>query len=196
MSQPDISKIINSLNHEIRRGILELISSSGPTSYTKLLEHFDLSTGKLNYHLKLLKDLVEKDDKGIYHVSELGLKSMEILKVLKERDDKDAPKDEAKELDEQAQKILDILQEKIEKQQSSPYSPLVRKKLAVAVVIGLVVLIIAGLLAGYEYSLEGGGSSSGEGEIPWIILVVIILNLVVVVGLVLASKKLRKKRNP
>lgn len=192
MPEQDASDIINSLNHEIRRGILALISSSGPTSYTQLLEHFTLSTGKLNYHLKLLKELVEKNENGLYLVSERGKIAMQILNVLNEEGTKETGEENAPELDDQAQKILDILQDKIERQQVSPYSPSTRKKLLALVVIGLVVLALAGIIVGYENSVDGGGSSSGDGGSPWIILVIII-NIAVVTTLIVAVK-MRKKR--
>ncbi len=70
--------LLNALHHEIRREILRLISKT-PHSYSQLLTHFDISTGKLNYHLRLLEGLIEKNQDGEYILTILGKKSLETL---------------------------------------------------------------------------------------------------------------------
>ncbi len=78
ISIPSDDVILNALNHEIRREILQLLSKT-PMTYTQLLEHFTISSGKLNYHLKLLMGFVEKDLDGNYTNSPLGTKLLTLL---------------------------------------------------------------------------------------------------------------------
>ncbi|MCP4760472.1 MAG: helix-turn-helix transcriptional regulator [archaeon] len=78
MSIPSEDVLINALNHKIRREILEIVKLN-PTSYTSLLEQFDISNGKLNYHLKLLSGFLSKDEDGIYNITALGQKTLQIL---------------------------------------------------------------------------------------------------------------------
>ncbi|MBD3197531.1 MAG: helix-turn-helix domain-containing protein [Candidatus Lokiarchaeota archaeon] len=78
MSIPSEDVILNALNHEIRRNILKLLRKKVMT-YTNLLDHFAISSGKLNYHLKLLGGFIVKDEDGIYNITELGINALKIL---------------------------------------------------------------------------------------------------------------------
>ncbi len=78
MSIPSEDIIINALNHEIRREILRLLEHK-PLSYTNLLDYFTVSTGKLNYHIKLLTGFVQKDPNGNYELTKLGKNLLQIL---------------------------------------------------------------------------------------------------------------------
>ena len=71
--------IINALNHEIRRKILQLLEGKS-LSYTELLDTFKISTGKLNYHLKLLDGFISKNEEGLYENAPLGLKALRVLR--------------------------------------------------------------------------------------------------------------------
>jgi len=82
MSIPSEDVIINALNHDIRREILQLLISK-PMSYSQLLNHFAISTGKLNYHLKLLTGFIRKTEEGLYANTQLGLRIISFLKNLK-----------------------------------------------------------------------------------------------------------------
>ncbi len=84
MSIPSEDVLINALNHKIRREILEIVKNK-PTSYTSLLEHFDISNGKLNYHLKLLSGFISKDVNGFYNITALGQKTLNILENFREQ---------------------------------------------------------------------------------------------------------------
>lgn len=70
--------LLNALNHQIRREILHLLESDD-RSYTQILELFAISTGKLNYHLKILEGLIEKSETNWYSLTPLGQKTMKLL---------------------------------------------------------------------------------------------------------------------
>lgn len=78
MSIPSEDVIINAINHDIRRNILRLLKSK-QMSYSQILDHFTLTSGKLNYHLKLLSGFIEKKDEGLYRNTQLGDKIINIL---------------------------------------------------------------------------------------------------------------------
>ncbi|MEJ2251215.1 MAG: helix-turn-helix domain-containing protein [Candidatus Lokiarchaeota archaeon] len=70
--------IINALNHEIRREILRLLNNQ-EMGYTQLLDHFAISSGKLNYHIKLLGGFIEKTKEGDYAITNLGNRVLKLL---------------------------------------------------------------------------------------------------------------------
>ena len=78
MSIPSEDVIINAINHDIRRNVLRLLKSK-QMSYSQILDHFALTSGKLNYHLKLLSGFIEKKDEGLYRNTQLGDKIINIL---------------------------------------------------------------------------------------------------------------------
>ena len=64
MNQVTISAesiLIKGISHDIRREIIRLVDEY-PRSFTDLLNFFDISTGKLNYHLSQIKGFVDKND--------------------------------------------------------------------------------------------------------------------------------------
>ena len=61
------------LKDETRRKIILKLNEKDSMSYTDLMESLDIvSTGTLNYHLKVLGDLIKKNDSGQYILSEKG----------------------------------------------------------------------------------------------------------------------------
>ncbi|MEM2941377.1 MAG: helix-turn-helix domain-containing protein [Thermoproteota archaeon] len=74
-----LDSLFESLSHEVRRRLLELIVKEGPLSYTAILTKTDLKPGTLNYHLEKMKLLLEIEG-GLYRASEQGLKAYNILK--------------------------------------------------------------------------------------------------------------------
>ncbi len=61
------------LNHSIRRKVILTLRQSGSLSYMNLMVAVAASnTGKFNYHLKILADLIEKDSDGKYLLTEKG----------------------------------------------------------------------------------------------------------------------------
>lgn len=72
--------ILQGIGHEERRNILKIISNSPDgVTYSEILFDLKLNTGKLNYHLKLLEGLIERDDERRYKLTKLGMKSVMLL---------------------------------------------------------------------------------------------------------------------
>ena len=69
----DIASLHKILKDETRRKIILLLNEKENLSYTELLEATGAgSTGLLNYHLKILGDLLTKNQTGQYQLSEKG----------------------------------------------------------------------------------------------------------------------------
>jgi DNA-binding transcriptional ArsR family regulator len=72
MSQ-GIASLHKILKDETRQKIITLLNEKGSLSYSDLMEELDvLSTGLLNYHLKVLGNLLQKNENGHYMLSEKG----------------------------------------------------------------------------------------------------------------------------
>lgn len=82
----DIEEVaLQALGHRERRNILEIIASSGDgVLYSDILHELGINTGKLNYHLKLLEGVIEKDDSRRYRLTDLGRRAFRLLKGLTE----------------------------------------------------------------------------------------------------------------
>ena len=184
--------IINALNHEIRRKILQLLEGKS-LSYTELLDTFKISTGKLNYHLKLLDGFISKNEEGLYENAPLGLKALRVLRdicgplVKQEKDNETEGEIEKLELDEQALKVLNYIKEKIDSGDDERFcvskDPLppsnkrylsnykLRIKMSVLVLVGVLMLSI------FIFSQIGKNESGNDDFIPhfliWVLLGVI-----------------------
>ena len=88
----DVEEIIlQGIDHAERRNILKLIGSSPEgVIYSEILHELSMNTGKLNYHLKLLEGLIEKDEQRRYHLTKLGKKALMILDSMTENLDEEA----------------------------------------------------------------------------------------------------------
>jgi threonine/homoserine/homoserine lactone efflux protein/DNA-binding transcriptional ArsR family regulator len=68
------------LKDETRRKILLLLNEKGSLSYTDLMDTLGIvSTGLLNYHLKVLGELISKNEKGQYTLAEKGKLASRLL---------------------------------------------------------------------------------------------------------------------
>jgi DNA-binding HxlR family transcriptional regulator len=75
------------LKDEKRRKIVLLLNEKGTLGYTALMEDIDVvSTGTLNYHLKVLGDLIEKNPSGIYQLTEKGRLAYRMLAEFPDQD--------------------------------------------------------------------------------------------------------------
>jgi hypothetical protein len=75
------------LKDETRRKIVLNLTEKGSLSYTELMETLGIgSTGTLNYHLKVLSDLLEKTDSGAYKLSEKGKLASRFLTEFPQQD--------------------------------------------------------------------------------------------------------------
>jgi DNA-binding transcriptional ArsR family regulator len=62
------------LGDEIRRKIVRLLRENGPLSYTELMKATKVrSSGKMNYHLKVMDNLLSTNEKGEYLLTEKGV---------------------------------------------------------------------------------------------------------------------------
>ena len=76
-------EIYSVLSHPFRRKILLLLEKEGYIPYTELMERLNLdTTGQLNFHLKKLGSLINKDNKS-YFITEDGKKVLQILNINK-----------------------------------------------------------------------------------------------------------------
>jgi hypothetical protein len=77
--------VLSALGHRERRRILEVvISSPDGVLYSDILHELGMNTGKLNYHLKLLEGVIERDESRRYRLSALGARAMRLLGGLTE----------------------------------------------------------------------------------------------------------------
>lgn len=82
MSIPSEKVVIQAISHDIRREILRILKNE-PQTFTELLNYFDISTGKLNYHLTQIKGFIEKDEETAkYRITILGTKALEVLDLI------------------------------------------------------------------------------------------------------------------
>lgn len=77
----DISKLHNVLRDPTRAKILELLDQKASLSYVEIQDLLQIGhTGKLNYHLKVLGDLLAKDGQtGRYSLGEKGKIAVQLL---------------------------------------------------------------------------------------------------------------------
>lgn len=65
------SQLFKAVQHNVRQEILSRLDTSNEMTYSQFLDLTEGSTGKLNYHLRILGDLVEKTERG-YTLSDYG----------------------------------------------------------------------------------------------------------------------------
>ena len=72
--------IIQGLGHRERRNILKIISVAPQGAvYSDILGELGLNTGRMNYHLKQLEGLVERNGDRKYHLTPLGKRALTVL---------------------------------------------------------------------------------------------------------------------
>ena len=74
--------VLKAISHTIRQNMLQLIAKNEMQSYTELMQKLSLSTGKLNFHLKQLSGLIEKQEDGSYSLTIVGKKAVDILEQI------------------------------------------------------------------------------------------------------------------
>jgi DNA-binding transcriptional ArsR family regulator len=76
----DLSALYKILKDPNRQTIIHILENKGAANYTELLEASETgSTGLLNYHLKVLGDLITKNDEGQYLLTEKGKIAFSVL---------------------------------------------------------------------------------------------------------------------
>jgi predicted transcriptional regulator len=77
--------IIQGLAHKERRNILKIISlAENGAVYSDILGELGLNTGRMNYHLKQLEGLVERNGDRRYRLTPLGKKALGVLHSMTE----------------------------------------------------------------------------------------------------------------
>ena len=72
--------IIQGLGHRERRNILKIISLAPQgAAYSEILGELGLNTGSMNYHLRQLDGLVERNGERRYHLTPLGKRALAVL---------------------------------------------------------------------------------------------------------------------
>jgi DNA-binding transcriptional ArsR family regulator len=81
-----IASLHKILKDDTRRRIILLLNKKSSLSYTDLLDSLEVvSTGLLNYHLKVLGDLLTKNETGQYMLSEKGKLAFRLLEEFPEK---------------------------------------------------------------------------------------------------------------
>jgi hypothetical protein len=76
------------LKDQTRRQAIELLKEHGALTYTELMDALNIvSTGTLNYHLKVLGDLLTKNDSGQYILSDKGEIALRMLQLFPAEND-------------------------------------------------------------------------------------------------------------
>lgn len=76
----DFQTLHRILKDYTRREIIRCLYDKGPLSYTELMKLMRIkNTGRLNYHLKVLNDLVKKAEDGRYSLTEKGTVAASLL---------------------------------------------------------------------------------------------------------------------
>jgi hypothetical protein len=83
----DFSSLNSVLKHPIRRRIVVALSERESMSYMDLMNLVEATnTGKFNYHLKILGDLIEKNQDGKYVLTDKGRLAAEFLQKFPEKE--------------------------------------------------------------------------------------------------------------
>lgn len=80
-SSAEVINFFGTLNHRIRTKIIQLLFEHTELSYTELLQTLDIPAGKLNFHLRKIKDLIVLDN-GKYRLSHLGITAHKFLREI------------------------------------------------------------------------------------------------------------------
>ncbi len=82
--------VIRVLGHGERREILRILETSPEgVKYSGILGESGLTTSKLNYQLKEMAGFIEKDDDGLYRLTQLGRKAISVINHINENLDED-----------------------------------------------------------------------------------------------------------
>ena len=82
----ELDNVLRVLKDPVRRRIIRLLAEKGPLEYSELLRELGIrSTGRLNYHLKMLRDFISKDELGRYVLNDDGRYLYEFLQRFRSR---------------------------------------------------------------------------------------------------------------
>jgi hypothetical protein len=82
----DFESFNDVLKHPIRRKVINALGANKNLSYVELLNITEAAnTGKFNYHLKILGDLIQKDSDGKYGLTDKGQLALKFLQQFPEK---------------------------------------------------------------------------------------------------------------
>lgn len=88
----DFESLSDVLKHPVRRKIIFALYERGSLSYVDLMNLVGVAnTGKFNYHLKILGDLIEKNQNGRYILTEKGQMAAQLLQKFPEKKPQPTP---------------------------------------------------------------------------------------------------------
>jgi len=88
----DFKSLNNVLKHPMRRSIVLALSERENMSYVDLMNLVEATnTGKFNYHLKILGDLIAKNQDGRYVLTEKGRLTAQFLQKFPEKESQQTP---------------------------------------------------------------------------------------------------------
>ncbi len=80
--QENVSRILSTLSHPLRREILIYLSEKEEASFTDLLNVLKVDTGKLSFHIRNLAIFLEQTPTGKYRLSKFGENAVRLIKDL------------------------------------------------------------------------------------------------------------------
>ncbi|MGC9009841.1 MAG: winged helix-turn-helix domain-containing protein, partial [Sulfolobales archaeon] len=105
-----IDQLFTALGHEIRRGVIRILAEKGPKTFTELLNELDIKdTGTLVFHLRKLGNLIKKNEKGEYELTDLGKKAYEIMSLASLKKEEIKPKEKTEEIVKPAEKKIEVV---------------------------------------------------------------------------------------
>jgi len=132
--------LMHALDHAERREILRIVSlNQGGTSYTELMGRLILPMGKLNYQLRQLEGLIEKNEQRRYVLTPLGRRAFTLLGMI------------GQDIDPAFEKYLKAARSA----RRSQLQPLARSLILGLIACVSFILIVYGCLA-YVFLTEGG----------------------------------------
>jgi len=82
----DLASLHKILKDQTRRKIVQYLNSKGQLTYMELMNLLEITnTGKFNYHLKILFDLIQKSENGRYSLTERGQLASQLLQKFPEK---------------------------------------------------------------------------------------------------------------
>ena len=82
----ELDIILQALAHPVRRRVIELLAENQGLSYSELMRLVGVEdSGTFGFHLRRLRGLVRKNERGDYELTELGLRAYKLLRLLRSR---------------------------------------------------------------------------------------------------------------
>jgi uncharacterized RDD family membrane protein YckC len=80
LNEDSVSKILLILSHKIRRDILTILFEKKEQSFSELMAILNIDTGKMSFHLRNLKLLIEQTPNGKYRLNKFGQNALRLIK--------------------------------------------------------------------------------------------------------------------